>query len=168
MEELPDGAERQIIKDELPKGMERRLVLRLLSYWRELCGEQEFASFADVDPANIPDMWDNCLVLDVTGHQENPVFRSIGLELATLVDVDLIDRHVTEAPQNTLVSVAVAYAGEVLRKQVPISRGGEFFKPDGIRVLYRSILLPMSDDGETVSGLFGAANCREVIDDPDD
>ena len=78
--------------------------------------------------------------------------------------MDLVDRFGTDAPEQTLISVTVAYAGEVLRKKVPISRGGEFFKPDGVRVLYRSILLPMSDDGETVSGLLGAANCREVND----
>jgi hypothetical protein len=31
-----------------------------------------------------------------------------------------------------------------------------------MRVLYRSILLPMSDDGENIAGLLGAANFREV------
>ncbi len=164
MEELPNSAERQLVEDELPEGIERRLVLRLLAHWRELCGERAFPSFADVDPGRMPDMWSDCFVLDFVGHAENPVFRTVGAELADRIDVDLVDKHVTDAPEKTLVSVAVSYAAEVLRKKVPISRGGEFFKPDGVRVLYRSILLPMSDDGETVSGLLGAANCREVND----
>lgn len=164
MEELPDGAERQLVEDQLPKGMERRLVLRLLAQWRQLCGERAFPSFADVDPGRMADMWPNCFVLDVAGHAENPVFRTIGADLADRIDVDLVDKRATDAPENTLVSVAVSYVDEVLRKKVPISRGGEFFKSDDVRVLYRSILLPMSDDGETVSGLLGAANCREVID----
>ena len=54
------------------------------------------------------------------------------------------------------------HIGKVIEKQVPISRGGEFLKPDGIKVLYRAIILPMSDDGATISGLLGAANCREL------
>ena len=33
---------------------------------------------------------------------------------------------------------------------------------EGTRILYRSILLPMSDDGHTICGLLGAANFREV------
>ncbi len=165
MKELPDETERQLVEDELPKGMERRLVLRLLSHWRTLGGERVFPSFAELEPVRIPDMWDNCLVLDVAGYQDNPVFRSIGSDLMAYAGMDLVNRHVTDAPQNTLVAVSVSYAAEVLRKGVPISRGGEFFKPDGVRVLYRSILLPMSDDGKTVSGLLGAANCREVTDD---
>lgn len=164
MEELPDGAERQLIEDQLPQGMERRLVLRLLAHWRELCGERAFPSFADIDPDQMPNMWANCLVLDCVGHAENPVFRTIGKDLADRIDMDLVDRFVADAPEKTLIAVTVAYAGEVLRKKVPISRGGEYFNSDGVRVLYRSILLPMSDDGETVSGLLGAANCREVND----
>ena len=168
MEELPNSAERQLVEDELPEGIERRLVLRLLAHWRELCGERAFPSFADVDPGRMADMWPNCFVLDVVGHAENPVLRTIGTDLADRIDADLVDKRGTDAPENSLVSVAMSYVDEVLRKKVPISRGGEFFKPHGVRVLYRSILLPMSDDGETISGLLGAANCREVIDEQSD
>ena len=74
---------------------------------------------------------------------------------------------VSDVSALTLIGNAVQYAGEVLAREVPISRGGEFVKVDRTRVLYRSIILPMSDDGETVSGLFGAANCREIRQ-PDD
>jgi len=167
MRELPDGAERQIIEDELPKGMERRLVLRLLSHWRELCGERAFPSFADVNPMKIPDMWPDCFVLDAAGHREDPVFRTIGRNLAEQADVEFVNKRVSDVPNGLLMSVSVSYVDEVLRKRVPISRGGEFFKADGVRVLFRSILLPMSDDGEIVNGLLGAANCREVTDDID-
>ena len=165
MEELPNGAERQVVEETLPKGMERRLVLRLLSYWRELADDGQLPSFADVDPAQIPDMWANCFVLDVAGQASDPVFRTIGRELAERICADFVDKRVSDTPEGTLLHVAVSYLQEVLDKKVPISRGGEFNKPDGIRVLYRSILLPMSDDGETISGLLGAANCREVTDD---
>ncbi len=55
----------------------------------------------------------------------------------------------------------MAFAQEVIAKQVPISRGGEFMRPGGGKGLYRGIILPMSDDGITVSGLLGAANGRE-------
>ena len=57
---------------------------------------------------------------------------------------------------------ATDYVGLVLQKRVPVSRGGALHETDGTERLYRSILLPMSDDGTTISGLLGAANCREV------
>ena len=58
--------------------------------------------------------------------------------------------------------MTIDYLDQVLAKGVPISHGGEFYQDDGSKILYRSIVLPMSDDGETISGLLCAANCREV------
>ena len=73
--------------------------------------------------------------------------------------------RMAELPEDCLIQYAVQYYREVLDKEVPISRGGDFIKYDGLKVLYRSIILPMSDDGATISGLLGAANCREIAED---
>ena len=165
MEKVPAGTERTEVGEDLPQGMERRLVLRLLAHWRSLCEERKFPSFADVDPDEIPDIWPFCFVLEILDHEEEPVFRAIGDDLAAFSKIDLADRHISDASADTLPGVSISYLDEVLDKGVPISRGGEFFKTDGTRVLYRSILLPMSDDGEEISGILGAANCREIEDD---
>lgn len=147
--------------NDAPKGMERRLVLRLLSHWRDLTGEREYPSFSELDPAAIPNIWNYCFVLDIEGHREDPLFRVVGPGFAAYSPVDLRNLPISQAPGACLVEKAVAFAHEVITKQVPISRGGEFLKPDGVKVFYRGIILPMSDDGVTVSGLLGAANCRE-------
>lgn len=161
MDTAPHDVEREEVSDALPKGLERRLVLRLLSYWRGLCDDDRLPSFAAVDPHAMDDMWPSCFVLDVAGHESDPVFRQVGTAFAAHSPCDLIGRRVSEALENTLVHASVSYVQQVIAKAVPISRGGEFHKEDGTRVLYRSIVLPMSDDGETVSGLLCAANCRE-------
>jgi hypothetical protein len=162
MDSLTGDIERQDTADELPKGMESRLVLRLLSYWRSRCPEEGLPSFSDIDPVDMADMWSSCFVLDILGHEDDPVFRAVGDSFATYADGRLIDMPVSALREDCLARASVSYIREVIAKGVPISRGGEFFKPDGTRVLYRSIVLPMSDDGETVSGLLCAANCREV------
>lgn len=145
-----------------PSGIERRMVLRLLSYWRELRGDGNLPSFDDLDPARIPDIWEHAFVLDIFGCADDPVFRAVGATFAAHAPGPLEDTRVSEAPRDTLVEMSVEYVQEAIAREVPISRGGEFIKPDGVKVLYRSIIVPMSDDGETVSGLFGAANCREI------
>jgi hypothetical protein len=162
MERLPAEAEKIEVTDALPKGMERRLVLRLLSYWRDLTGDRAYPSFADVDPTSIPDMWQWAFVIEVVGHEADPVFRHVGDALAAFAEEPLIGVKLSAVPQDNLVSHAVSYVQAVIAKGVPISRGGEFIRQGNIRVLYRSILLPMSDDGTTISGVLGAANCREV------
>ena len=146
---------------ERPVGLERRLVFRLLSHWRALITQGDFPSFADVDPFAMPDMWPFCFVLDTTRYAHDPLVRVAQPGVAGHAG-NVIGKTVSQLPEATLIAQACSYAQEVLRKRVPISRGGDFIRRDGLRVLYRSILLPMSDDGENIAGLLGAANFREV------
>ena len=145
-----------------PQGMERRMVLRLLSQWREWCGDEQFPSFSQVDPEDISEMWEYCFVLDFLGHEEDPIVRMVGDELQKYLPVEVANCRLSDVPAKSLIEYAAAYYQEILDRRVPISRGGEFRKYDGTMVLFRSIILPMSDDGQTISGLLGAANCREV------
>ena len=145
-----------------PQGMERRMVLRLLAQWRDWCGEDRFPSFARVEPDAISEMWSSCFVLDFLGHEDDPIIRMVGEDLAAYMPQSVTNCRLSEAPAKSLIEYAAAYYREVLDREVPISRGGQFRKYDGKKVLFRSIILPMSDDGSTISGLLGAANCREV------
>lgn len=154
--------------DALPKGMERRMVLRLLTHWRELCDGRDFPTFDDIDPAAIPDMWPCCFVIEYAGEGNEPVFRVMGDDFINRCMSTYVNRPISDVPTDTLLSQATSYTSEVLRKQVPISRGGEFITSGGVTVLYRSILLPMSDDGATMTGILGAANCREVYGDDEE
>ncbi len=161
----PDGAADTVsggdAGDDAPNGMERGLVLRLLSHWRELVGERQYPSFSELDPESIPDIWSYSFVLDIAGHADDPIFRVAGPKYAAYLPIDLRNLPISKAPRDSLIEKSVAFAQEIIAKQVPISRGGEFMKPGGGTVLYRGIILPMSDDGITVSRLLGAANCRE-------
>jgi hypothetical protein len=161
MEKNPEGLDQAFVQKEMPQGMERRLVLRLLAYWREIRGDENYPSFADVDPAKIPDLWPHCFVLETIGAEGDPIIRAVGDEIALRLQGVIVGRRVSELGKNSLFSVAIDYLDKVLDKCAPISHGGEFSQDDGTKILYRSIILPMSDDGETVSGLLCAANCRK-------
>ncbi len=75
---------------------------------------------------------------------------------------DVVNSRLSDFLTGTLVEHAIEYYPEILYRGVTISRGGEFMKYDGNKELYRSIIMPMSEDGRTISGLLCAANCREV------
>lgn len=163
MKNLPIGVDRSEVVEEMPQGVERRLVLRLLGHWRNLCGDRQFPSFSDLDPAEIPDIWRNSFVIELSEDKLTPVFRAMGDALMETSGTSLIGQPVANAPEGTLPGVAIAYIDEILARAVPVSRGGEFVRADGTKVLFRSVLLPMSDDGETISGILGAANSRDVV-----
>lgn len=145
-------------------GIERRMVFHLLSYWRELSGGSGIPSLDDLQPEKIPDLWPNCCLVDLAGHAGDPVFKYIGENLAASISDDLVGRAVTVAPPDTLVGRAVANVPEVLRRGVPVARGGDFVQGDGRRVIFRSVMLPLSEDGQTLRFLLGAANCRIVTE----
>jgi hypothetical protein len=156
---------------ELPKGAERRLVLRLLNYWRDLLKDEQdsrlFPSFADIDPTSMHDIWQHCFALDLYGHESGPVFRAVGAEFNGYSDENLVNLPISQLDPGSLTALSSQYYSEVLQKSAPISRGGQIDGSNGVQILFRSILLPMSDDGDSISGILGAANCREVVTSPE-
>ncbi|HLF58150.1 MAG TPA: PAS domain-containing protein [Alphaproteobacteria bacterium] len=144
--------------------MERRLVLRLLKYWRGLGDVEKFPSESAIDARVIADMWPHCVMLDVAGKETDPEISYVGTALAECAGVDLAGQRLSQAPADTLISKGLSYYGQVLVKKVPITFGGEFVDRRGIKILYRSIILPLSDNGMDIDRLLGAANCREVTE----
>ena len=150
--------------DQTLQGIDRRMVLQMLAYWRKLCGDRTFPSFEDVDPRAIAEIWVNVFVLDLARYPDDPLFRLVGDSFTAFTGSPLRNIRISEVPANTLAAKSVSYYREVIEMGVPISRGGDFVKSDWTKVLYRSVILPMSDDSATISGLLGAANCRELAE----
>jgi len=143
-------------------GQERRMVLRLLEFWRAAKGEASFPAQAQLDEAAMPELYPFCIVLDVSRDPTDPVVVAAGRTISSYAAASLMGRPVSRFEPNTLPFQAVAYLAEVLRKGVPVSRGGSYVDERGVPILYRSIVVPLAQDGETVTALLAAANCREV------
>lgn len=142
--------------------MERRLVVRLMQYWRGLGDADRFPRQSDIHPEAIADMWPHCAVLDVRGKETDPEFVFIGSELVDRGGAGLVGKPLSSAALDSLISKGLSYFGQVLARKVPISFGGEFTDARGMKILFRSIILPLSRDGDEITGLLAAANCREV------
>ena len=143
-------------------GRERRMVLRLLEFWRAAKGDASFPPAAKLDEGAMPELYPFCFLLDVRGNPADPTVVAAGRTISSYSDAPLKGLAVSRFEPDTLPYQAVTYLSEVLRKGVPISRGGSFTDKRGVTILFRSIILPVADDGETINGLIAAANCREV------
>lgn len=142
-----------------PDGRERRLSLRLLSYWRDQAAGRPYPRLDDIAGTAIPDMWPHCFVLDCQGPGE-PIFGYIGAALGEWAGTSLDGKPVSALAKNNLIGISLGFYGQVLRKKVPITMGGEFTDAQGRMIQYRSILCPLSENGDTIDHLLGAANCR--------
>ena len=142
---------------------ERRLVLRLMAYWDDLRNDRDFPSYAELDPATIGDDWSHCFTLRVT----QPLTASPFYHLGEIYSSGLPSGSVAtlgDCPQGTLLDASLHYLDRVLQKRVPISLGGHAHLGED-SILYRSILLPLSNDGHTIDSILGGANFRVVTTD---
>jgi hypothetical protein len=138
------------------------MVLRLLEFWREAKGEAEYPHPERLAAAAMPELFPFCIVLDITRSPTDPTVVEAGRSIASYASESLKGKRISEFDPKTLPAQAVTYLDEVLRKGVPISRGGSFTDSRGVTILYRSIIVPLAVDGMTPSALIAAANCREV------
>ena len=139
---------------------ERRLVLRILRYWEFLRGERRFPAPVDVNPADLPDDWQNCLLLDTSGPQDAWEFRHVGEGFSGLGPVVAPGVKWISSEKDSFVGLTTSYIPKVLDRLIPISISGEIERA-GECIRYRSILLPLSADGDQVTGVLGAANRNE-------
>jgi len=140
---------------------EQRLVLRVLAQWRSLCGATSLPRRAQIDPRVFGRDWGNCLLIDVDPKPERSRFAYVGEKLRDPTWPTLERQSICECQDGTLVHAATFYLARVIAKRVPISTGGVGIHL-GVPILYRSILLPLSESGDRIDGMLGAANYREI------
>ncbi len=148
--------------DTAPPNMERRLSLRILTYWRGLRDQRADPGLSDVDPESISDMWPCCLVLKVEGCESDPIIATCGHELQEHGGEDLTGKPLSADPPQSLVANGASFFQQVLSKRVPITYGDKYTNAEGNEVLFRSAILPLGENDEAITHLLCAANCREV------
>jgi hypothetical protein len=142
---------------------ERRLVLRILARWREICGDRPFPRRDEMTEALIGDDWRYCLGL-VLDDRSNPRFDHIGSALDVPGWAWSSSTRLADCPDDTLLKAATCFFPRVLDREVPICIGDTTRHIDH-PIMFRAILLPLSSDGERIDALFGAANWRTILAD---
>ncbi len=110
---------------------------------------------------NLGDNGPSIFVLRVADGEGEPAFERVGDSFAGELPSVLTGQPVSAVLKGTLLEQAVGRYRMVLAKKVPMTTSGEFRHVQGGTVLYRSILLPLSEGRGTIDFLLGAANCRK-------
>jgi hypothetical protein len=141
---------------------ERRLTSRMIAKWSALSRDGRLPRHADLDLSAFGKDAANCVVIATTGAD---------IAGATLIHVGELlrgddwspDRRQTVAdyPANSLLHLTAAKVAAVIAKRGPVVFGGTGVR-DVSAILYRAILLPLSDDGETIDHVIGAINFKEI------
>ncbi len=140
---------------------EMRLTMRVLGHWRDLAHARGFPRRGDIDPEVIGRDWQSCLMIEIDPVYERSRFLFVGDTLRAPPDVNFDGRTLAQCEKNTILYSATQYIARVINRRVPISVGGTSTHL-GVPILFRSVLMPLSEDGNTIDALLGAANFREI------
>jgi hypothetical protein len=132
---------------------ERRLVERVLGHWTKVAAGQRFPRLNEIDPWMVGEDWANCVVIAVQSPVELSYFAAAGKNLAVAL-----------CSRDTLAGLLLSHLPPVLSARRCLIVEGEATLR-GVPILYRSALLPLSDDGIVIDHVLGAANHRTALAD---
>lgn len=137
---------------------ERRLTERIRNKWARL-SDDKLPSLQEIEALNFGPDWPFCFAVDMRLSDIFPYFLFMG---------DAIARYSTAYPmgdprrEKTLLDTAMAKMDEAALARAPVEFNDIKQLDDGRRVAFRSILLPLSENGQDVTHIFGAAKGRNV------
>ncbi len=137
---------------------ERRLTQRVRNKWLRISRDR-LPTLEEVQEINFGPDWPFCFAVDLRLSDIFPYFIFMGEELS---------RYSTLYPmgdprrEKTLLDTAIAKMDEAALGRAPVEFSDVKRLDDGRRVAFRSILLPVSENGRDVTHIFGAASGRGV------
>lgn len=141
---------------------ERRLTSRVLTVWKKLAGAG-FPKRSQIDPRAFGPDWANCLMIDIDSVPTNSRFSHVGSALRDPTWPTFDRQSVSECLEGSLLELVTRHIPRVTEKRKPVSIGGAAIH-DETDILYRTILLPLSETGKQIDGILAAVGYREVID----
>lgn len=140
---------------------ERRLTTRMNAKWIALSRDETLPRQADLNPAIFGLDQQHCAIVQLAPVPGDAKLLYVGESLRNddwSVDDD---QRVADYPPNSLIGLAAAKIPAVLTKRSPLTFGGTGV--NGVEaILYRAILLPLSNDGAVISHVIAAINCRLI------
>lgn len=138
--------------------MERRISLRLLGYWEKLRGRRAMPVEQDINPDDIQDLWEDCLLVHVHDLDKDPDKNDY---IYSYMGQSILEVHGDVLPAGGKGSLSALNSVQLLRgcntvvqTGRPLLEEGEFRNYRNHLVKYRLCLLPLGE-GEAVQAIFG-------------
>lgn len=141
-------------------GDERRLHIQAFNYWHSLLDGREFPAVGDMQPEELDRFRHRSFLIDFPHGYGRPIMRFIGQEIIDEEGTDYSGRVASDIPGEGLLGRLTVHYMEVLANRSPIGFEAAHDRTDGKVLLYRGILLPLSDDNETVHFILGVMSWK--------
>jgi hypothetical protein len=140
---------------------ERRLIVRVHHAWQKVAGES-YPRRSQIDPAAFGADWAYCFMIDLDAMPGRSRFSYLGHALRDLTWPTFERQSIGECLEGSLLELATRQIPQLLERKRAQSLAGSAFHQD-TDILYRTILLPLSESGKTIDGVLGAIGYREIM-----
>jgi hypothetical protein len=142
---------------------DRRLVSRVRRHWEAAAADRKVPSKHDIRPWLVGDDWSNCVLVRFAPMLDQWIFAVIGEGLRPSGSQILAGDPIADCPGDTFLGLTLSFLPRVTASGTYfLMEGSTTILADG-PILYRSILLPLSDNGgKTIDAVLGAANFRKI------
>jgi hypothetical protein len=142
------------------QSVERRLTARVHRVWKE-AATHTYPRRAQIDPADLGADWANCLMIDLDSVPTRSRFSYVGSALRDF-SWPIFDRQcISECLEGTLLELVARHVPRILETKEPLGFAGAATHQDA-DILYRTILLPLSENGRDIDGVLAAIGYREI------
>ncbi len=135
---------------------ERRLTRRVEAVWRERA-RRRLPSWRELRDDALGEDLAFCFAVDMRISDTRPYFVFVGDALWRFSSLYLAGKKQWET---ALIDVAAAKMNEAALNKAPVSYVGVLRLDGGGRMTFRSVILPLAEDGVDVTHVFGAASGR--------
>lgn len=127
-------------------------LIELYEYWLEKKGRRRMPSRQDIDPTDISALLPHIMLIDVLNGERFRI-RMVGTALDDATGLNATGRLLNEVmPDGPYADYVQGLYGEVVREKSPIYAECEHGDPDRVQHATIRLIMPLSDDGETVDG----------------
>ena len=141
--------------------IENRLVGKALKFWENARTDGGLPPISALDADDCPFGDTESMVIEVGANENEDRIIAAGQSISDALGRDPTGLLVLDAlPSATEMGLSFCRASIDLKK--PMADVGRFFKRNGEEILYRSILLPMSENGTTVDRVVNAFSFKVV------
>ncbi len=139
--------------EETTKQEDKRITNVILNHWNEVKGGRRFPAEADLDPAVLEGVLDNCYLVKAEGVNEGKYnYKFLGKNIMNAYGSDLT-KCLNYEKGNPL-----SYRNkiqQILQTGLPIIDEGQFLNTNGDTIKYRQCLVPLSSDGINIDSILG-------------
>lgn len=134
---------------------------QLLRYWESRCAGREFPAESDISPDDLEQIWSSCFLicLDEVTRKIGYRYSYLGESLIEAYGDDLRNPDVAARLLSTSSAPLIQKFDEVVESRKPLIDESDFVNLKGLRIKYRSCVLPLGREG-VVTHILGCMRWR--------